>query len=163
MIAPPTRHTMHRRRFLELAAGTTALAAGCLGGPGDEGTPTPTATRTDTAPQRTVTGEVDETIEILNFRFLPQKPEVDPGARVKWVNSHVIDHRVQSAAFTAAMADWSFDSGTLRDGDAVASTFEEPGLYGFFCGAHGEEQNCGVVVVGDVSLEEPLPCESGML
>lgn len=153
---------MNRRRFLATASLTTTLAAGCLGGGTPEATPSPTATMTASAPQRTVAGEVDLTIEILNFRFLPQKPKVEPGTRVKWVNNHVIDHTVRSATFADGFADWEFDSGLLREGDAVAHTFDAAGIYGYFCGEHGEDENCGVVLVGDVALGEALPCESGM-
>jgi plastocyanin len=164
---------MHRRRFLAAAATTTPLLAGCTGGSGDGGdgsggggggaeatttaTPTPTETTTEGEP-------ADATVEIQLFRFGPQKVRIEPGQTVRWSNLQGTEHVVKSARFTDDATGWEFESEPFGQGESVTYTFEEQGIYTYFCGLHGEEQNCAVVLVGGMSYDaENLPCNEGSI
>lgn len=159
---------MDRRTFL--ATNATALAslsiAGCTGGGGDGGGETTTATPTPTETEASDGGDggsgsadTDGTFEALNFKWVPDVMEVEPGTTVTWLNSDVPAHSVVSASFSDQAASWDFDSGELQKGDTAEFTFEEEGPYHFKCGVHGESTGCGAVLVGLTELPGgKLPC-----
>lgn len=161
---------MQRRRFLAAAATATPFLAGCTGGDGGGdggdgdggGEPTTTATPTPT-PEPTEAEPADAEVQIELFRFGPQKTKIEPGQTVRWVNTQVAsEHTVKSAQFTDDATAWDFESEPFATDESVTYTFEEKGIYTYFCGLHGEEQNCAVVLVGGTSYEaENLPCNEG--
>lgn len=167
-----THDNITRRRLLQLT-GTTAAAglAGCGGGGGDDSgdgtaTDTPTATETATAtptatPTETASGTVsaDETVELQSLAFEPTRVEVDPGTSVGWVNRESTSHDVTSAQFHDAAASWDFSADLPSEGSTATHTFESEGIYEYECTIHGQDSMCGAVLVGDVSLEDDLPCE----
>lgn len=160
---------MRRRQFLAAASLTTPLLAGCTGGDGggggddgDEDTPSPTPTPTPTSTE----GEpADATVEIQLFRFGPQRVRIEPGQTVRWVNTQVnSEHVIESAQFTDEATAWEFESEPIAQDESVTYTFEEAGIYTYFCGIHGEEQNCAVVLVGGTDYDsENLPCNEGSI
>ena len=78
------------------------------------------------------------TIEIRNLRYSPERIEVSPGTRVRWVNRDPLEHT------TTASGQW--DSGLIpADGGTWEHTFATPGEYGYTCTPHPFMK--GVVVV----------------
>jgi plastocyanin len=96
-----------------LAAG--ALLVGCGGG--DEAEPS-TATAASTG-----------AIDIADFAFSPEEATVKAGSELTWTNA-------DDAAHTATADDGSFDTGTLKQGDAGNVTLDKPGTYTYFCRFH---------------------------
>jgi plastocyanin len=143
-----------RRGFLGIAVAGSVGLAGCGsdgggdGGGGDESPTTPSATRSGTV------------VEMRSTSFDPLRASVEPGTTVEWVNEDGFDHDVTAEQFHDVAADWDF-SEALAAGESTTYTFEEAGVYEYYCTIHGEENMCGAVLVGDVSLDQSLPCEDG--
>lgn len=122
---------------------------------------TPTRTPSETPTPTATPAAVAEVQATGSNTFDPVRVSVEPGDTVRWTNttSGTYDsHTIVSAQFTDGAADWSMDV-DLDGGEQVARTFDEAGIYEYFCDIHGEFQMCGVVLVGDVSLSADLPCE----
>ncbi|WP_227356061.1 cupredoxin domain-containing protein [Haladaptatus salinisoli] len=98
------------------------------------------------------------TVEMHQQTFDPVKNAVTPGTTVVWKNTSSVDHDVTSVQFHDTAEKWSFSTQTLRPDDSVVYTFDDAGIYEYFCSLHGEEM-CGAILVGDVSLDASLPCE----
>lgn len=98
------------------------------------------------------------TIEMKDEAFDPIRKTVAPGTTVVWKNTGSADHVVESVQFHDAADQWQFRTQTLRPGDSAVYAFDQEGIYEYYCGLHGEG-TCGVILVGDVSLPESLPCE----
>jgi plastocyanin len=167
------------RRTLLASLAASASLAGCLGGgsgaeptaattttPTETATATPTATETATStPTATPTAtpvpdDVETvTVELASSDFQPVRLSVDGPVRVEWVNRDGYPHNVKSAQFHDAATGWDYFSGNYGEGESASYVFTEPGIYEYFCTIHGTGAMCGVVLVGDVVLDEPLPCE----
>lgn len=162
---------MRRRTFVASATtvGTVALAGCAETGQGDEtetgttanagdaGTETTTATST---PAETPTFAAEPVVTVADFAFTPQVLRVLPGTEVTWRNEGNDTHTVQSEVFNPEVAtEWSFYSADLAVGGSVSHTFEDSGVYEYYCTAHGKTRMCGVVLVGDVEYSATLPCE----
>lgn len=77
------------------------------------------------------------------YRFLPPAIRVDPGTTVTW---EVADGTVHTVTAT----DESFDSGVFDGEDETWShTFEESGVFLYYCAPHRSLGQKGAVVVGD--------------
>lgn len=143
------------------------------------GTPTPTATEEDTgtetgtesptptdteSPTPTATAapsSVGATVTLRNYFFSPVRAAIAPGEAVKWKNESsgtYASHTVTSAQFNDNAEQWDFDR-RLGGGESVTHTFEDAGIYEYYCKLHGESRMCGVVLVGDATQEQSLPCE----
>jgi len=142
-----TRNPLARRELLTLTG--TALAVGLAGCGGGGGGSAGDSTTTEAA----------TTVEMANTSFAPLRASVDPGTTVEWVNQDAFGHDVVSATFHDAATAWEFESDTLGEGGTTGHTFEEEGIYEYYCSIHGQSNMCGVVLVGDVSLDAQLPCE----
>jgi len=120
------------------------------------------ATTRETTTTETSTSEPAEskTVALEGFAFNPVRAFVDPGTTVRWVNEDSAAHDVTSAQFHDAAESWDFSKG-LSGGASVSYTFESAGVYEYYCTIHGRSSMCGVIVVGDASLSDDLPCESG--
>lgn len=97
-------------------------------------------------------------IEMTDEEFDPVRTAVDPETTVVWKNVGTVDHALDSVQFHDVASDWQFRTQTLRPGDSAVYTFDDEGIYEYYCRLQGEDA-CGVVLVGDVSLSESLPCE----
>lgn len=126
-----------------------------------EETKTDQPTTTDSMDTPTSTPEPSEatTVDLDGFAFAPVRASIDPGETVRWVNRDSAGHNVTSAQFHDTAESWSL-SRSLSGGDSASHTFESPGVYEYYCTIHGESSMCGVVLVGDASLSNDLPCES---
>jgi plastocyanin len=136
-----------RRYLLSVVAASVPLA-GCSGstGGGNE-TSTPTASS-------------GTTVELVDRTFQPRTVTVSTGTEVTWTNEDSAPHTVTAAQFHDAAASWSFDERLAAD-ERVAHTFDAAGVYEYVCTVHGESSMCGAVLVGDASLDDPLPCAGG--
>ncbi len=128
-----------------IRAGGVALTgglAGCTGNGGDGG--------------GGAAEQSDITLQDTSFR--PVRTAVEAGTTVTWTNNDSIGHDVTATQFTDAAAEWSFEN-SVGAGESVSHTFEESGQYEYYCTIHGESAMCGVVLVGEGSVEGSLPCE----
>lgn len=177
--------SLDRRRLLRLsAAGLLGALAGCAESddanqatdgttptetaPGTatatESTETPTETDTPTeTPTETATATLPEstTVAVLNNYFSPIRESVAVGGTVTWSNQATgayTSHTITSATFHDSATAWEFDV-DISGGEEVSHTFQEPGIYEYYCRVHGESSMCGVVLVGDAELDQQLPCE----
>lgn len=111
----------------------------------------------------TVTGGDDSgkmaSVKLKDTSFTPMRLSVEPGTTVTWTNRDGYTHDVQSAQFHDTAASWDFYSGELSQGATAEHTFDSEGIYEYYCTIHGKSTMCGVVLVGDVSLDKRLPCE----
>ena len=80
-------------------------------------------------------------IFLLYKTFNPTQLSVKKGTTVTFINKDNADHTVTSTTKV-------FDSGTLRSGDSYTHTFNDVGLFYFFCNYHSSNsQEQGVIVV----------------
>lgn len=78
--------------------------------------------------------DLGSTVEIRVFQFTPSPLAVNPGTAVTWVNRDDIEHTV-----TAGLPDQPtgrFDLRLATPGASVRATFNEPGVYRYFCARH---------------------------
>ena len=95
---------------------------------------------------------MDATVIIPNGNFdvtgagfySPLNLEVPVGSTVTWVNDDSVPHNVQSMDETGAVIQL-FNSPPLNTGDRFEFTFEEAGVYNYFCSFH--PWRVGVVTV----------------
>jgi plastocyanin len=71
---------------------------------------------------------------------MPEELTIPTGATVVWINEERPKH-------TATADDGRFDSGDQRLGDSYAYTFNEPGIYPYFCRYHGDVGGVGMAGV----------------
>ncbi|MEZ5176166.1 MAG: PLDc N-terminal domain-containing protein [Acidimicrobiia bacterium] len=82
--------------------------------------------------------------------------EIGPGDEVEWLMVGDNPHNV-----FAADGSWQSDL-TMERGDRFRRTFDEPGVYPYFCTFHGDAEGggmAGYVIVGDVPAYEQLASE----
>ncbi|MFC7203953.1 plastocyanin/azurin family copper-binding protein [Haloferax namakaokahaiae] len=124
----------------------------------------PTETSSTTDSQTATTDDdptaADETVVAMeNVAFSPLRLSIDPGTTVVWENREGLSHNVRAQQFHDVATDWEFRSETVGRDGRIAYEFEREGIYEYDCGIHGSRAMCGVVLVGDVTFEETLPCE----
>lgn len=95
-----------------------------------------TATTIDLDPGASVpsadTSSADVTVRM--FQFTPTEFTIKAGESVTWINADRIDHTVTSGTPENPASDFDV---TLPDVGSTASvSFEEPGMYDYFCGIH---------------------------
>lgn len=105
-----------------------------------------------------VDGTEEETVTVLNgelengaqpFGFEPAAVRVAPGTDVTW--EWVDDGAAHSVTHEAD----AFDSGVRDDEDAAFThTFEEPGIYLYYCAPHRALEHKGAIIVGEIDDEE---------
>ena len=106
------------------------------------GTGHPTASVSN-APGSSVPG-----CEVTNECFIPHYVTVDVGGEVTWSNDDTAAHTVVSGT-PADGPDGTFDSSLIMPGTSFSYTFEDAGMYPYFCVVHPWME--GTVVVGDAS------------
>ncbi|MFQ5475717.1 MAG: plastocyanin/azurin family copper-binding protein [Nitrosopumilus sp.] len=73
-------------------------------------------------------------IESVGF-YLPLNLEIPKDTTVTWVNDDSVPHTVQSLDESGNVIDW-FNSAPLNTGDKFEYTFEEDGIYHYYCSFH---------------------------
>lgn len=93
---------------------------------------------------RTATTSVDNgvSVHVEGFCYLPTVLHAEAGETVSWTNLDRASHTV-----TGINGTWG-SSDQFGQDESVSFTFDEPGVYGYYCVLHGGM--VGVVVVGDV-------------
>lgn len=89
--------------------------------------------------------------------FDPVRTTVAPGTTVVWRHTRSTDHVVDSVQFHDAAEQWQFRTQSLGPDDSAVFAFDQGEIYEYYCGLQREE-TCGVILIGDVSLHDPLPC-----
>lgn len=135
---------MNRRTVLQAISVTTIpVVAGCMGEDGSD-------------------GSGDPVVEVHEQWVDPVQLSVDVGATVTWRNedSTVLpQHTLINQQIHEEATEWDFEATFEETGDEATYTFDEAGLYTYIEENAGEDCMCGGILVGDVSLNEPLPCE----
>lgn len=85
-----------------------------------------------------VDGEPAVVVPIREYRYAPDRIEIDAGTAVRWVN-------YDEAVHTATADDGSWNSGAIEQGRSWTAVFDRPGTYTYHCGPHPFMR--GVVVV----------------
>jgi len=67
--------------------------------------------------------------------YLPLNLEIPKGTSVTWVNDDSVPHNIQSLDAFGNVIDW-FNSPPLNTGDKFEFTFEESGVYNYYCSFH---------------------------
>lgn len=67
--------------------------------------------------------------------YLPLNLEIPADTSVTWVNDDSVPHNIQSLDETGNVIDW-FNSPPLNTGDRFEFTFEETGVYNYYCSFH---------------------------
>ena len=88
-----------------------------------------------------LSNSTETTARIEDCAFQPSVTYIEAGAKVTWRNDDVLDHTV-----TGANGSWG-DETNLTEGDTVSYTFEEEGVFPYYCAYH--PSMVGAVVVGD--------------
>ncbi len=128
-----------RRRALALTLGLGALAVLATGCDGDDA---------DAAPV------VD--IEMQDNRFEPETTRIDVGDTVRFSNVGAVDHNAidVDGAWSTGEALGGSRGDVLAPGEEAELTFDEPGLYTYYCSLHAPDDGStgmvGTLVVGDV-------------
>jgi plastocyanin len=68
-------------------------------------------------------------VTIDNFSFGPMQLEVPAGTQVTWINKDDVPHTVVSV-------DHKFKSRALDTDERFSFTFQDPGMYEYFCSVH---------------------------
>jgi plastocyanin/LysM repeat protein len=89
---------------------------------------------------RTSSASDGRQVEIQDNVFRPRMTTVQVGETLTWVNDGANEHTTTSDSDL-------WDSGTLRPGDDFSFTFEEAGIYTFYCEFHRSRGMVGSVVV----------------
>jgi plastocyanin len=103
-------------------------------------------------PTAVADGADGATVSAIDNLFTPSVVRIEPGGTVEWTMDGRTPHAVQAD-------DASWDSGDLRPGIEFAHTFDEPGVFTYFCKYHGAPGSgmAGTVLVGDA----PMPGAAG--
>jgi plastocyanin len=95
-----------------------------------------------------VSGEEGEastvTVSEIDYAFLPAEMTIPVGTTVIWANDEQPKH-------TATADDGLYDSGDQNFGDSYSYTFDEPGIYPYFCRYHGDVG--GVGMAGTITVD----------
>ena len=105
---------------------SAALGGGCHAGPGAH-----------------LTGSTATKVAIAGCLFSDTVTYVDPGETVTWTNEDAVPHTVTGAANS-----WGDDQILYRN-DKASYTFDDEGVYPYFCAFH--PSMVGAVVVGDAT------------
>ena len=76
--------------------------------------------------------------------YIPLNAQIKIGSTVVWVNDDVVPHTIQSLDDKGNIIGL-FNSAPLNTGERFAHTFDEPGVYNYFCTLH--PWRVGVVTV----------------
>lgn len=93
-------------------------------------------------------------VEIGDLSFIPDQIAVNVGDQVDWV--------AQTPEHTVTADDGAFDSNlfwdTVPQGERFSFTFDEPGVFRYYCGIHGGPGGAGmagIVVVSELTENQP--------
>jgi plastocyanin len=92
-------------------------------------------------------------VTVSNFTYTPNIVRINQGDTVTWSNNNGGQHNV-------AADDGTFNSGAVSTSFTYSHTFTTPGIYRYFCVAHGGAGGIGmsgqVVVLGTEKINLPF-------
>ena len=92
-------------------------------------------------------------VKVVDDEFSPKILRVEPGTTVIWESGGANNHNViaSDGSWQAISSDY-FEYGIITKGDQYEHTFEEPGVYEYYCPYHGTNSKgmVGTIIVGDV-------------
>ena len=115
------------------------LAGGCASDESSSGAPPEPDVELPEVPEDEfvdATGEDTVTIQARDNSFTPQYVTISPGTTVNF------DNRGRNVHNAIPVAEGAFDEVTTEEfepGDEVEVTFDEPGLYPYYCSLHGTQ------------------------
>jgi plastocyanin len=135
---------MRRRSGALVLAALVALVTVACGDDGDSDAADDAADLEDVVVIEGSEAEVDS----LDNSFNPQNIQVAPGTTVVWENKGRTDHDIVPAGEDQP-GEWGVDRSAFGPGDVYEHTFEEPGIYRYYCTLHGTDEAgmIGAVVV----------------
>ena len=99
-----------------------------------------------------------QVIRVVDDEFSPKVIRVEPGTTVIWESGGANDHNViaSDGSWQAISSDY-FEYGIITKGDQYEHTFNEPGVYDYYCPYHGTNNKgmVGIIIVGDVDYVPP--------
>ena len=102
-------------------------------------------------------------VKVVDDEFSPRVLRVDPGTTVIWESGGANNHNViaSDGSWQAISSDY-FEYGIITKGDQYEHTFNEPGVYEYYCPYHGTNNKgmVGTIVVGDVDYTETVEAVS---
>jgi plastocyanin len=86
-------------------------------------------------------------VNALDNSFMPENIQVTAGTEVVWTNKGRNEHN----ALHVDGDDWGVEVDDFQPGDVYSHTFDEPGVYRYYCSIHGSTDAgmIGTVVVTD--------------
>jgi plastocyanin len=86
-------------------------------------------------------------VDSLDNTFRAPNIEVKPGTKVVWTNQGRNDHDI----LPVEGEDWGAEVEAFQPGDVYEHTFDEPGVYNYYCSIHGTTTAgmIGAVVVAE--------------
>ena len=91
-------------------------------------------------------------VRVVDDEFSPKVLRVEPGTTVIWESGGANNHNViaSDGSWQAISSDY-FDYGIITKGDQYEHTFNEPGIYEYYCPYHGTNNKgmVGTIIVGD--------------
>ena len=104
-----------------------------------------------------------QVVRVVDDEFSPRVLRVEPGTTVIWESGGANDHNViaSDGSWQAISSDY-FEYGIITKGDQYEHTFNEPGVYEYYCPYHGTNNKgmVGTIVVGDVDYTETVEAVS---
>ena len=98
-------------------------------------------------------------IRVVDDEFSPKVINVPVGSTVVWESGGSNNHNViaSDGSWQAISSDY-FEYGIITKGDQYEYTFDEPGIYEYYCPYHGTNNKgmVGTVIVGDVEYSAPV-------
>ena len=98
-------------------------------------------------------GPEAQVVRVVDDEFSPKILRVEPGTTVIWESGGANNHNViaSDGSWQAISSDY-FEYGIITKGDQYEHTFEEPGVYEYYCPYHGTNSKgmVGTIIVGDV-------------
>ena len=92
-------------------------------------------------------------VKVVDDEFSPKVLRVEPGTTVIWESGGANNHNViaSDGTWQAISSDY-FEYGIITKGDQYEHTFDEPGVYEYYCPYHGTNDKgmVGTIIVGDV-------------
>ena len=105
------------------------------------------------------TGQEFVTVRVVDDEFFPKVINVPVGSTVVWESGGSNNHNVMASdgSWQAISSDY-FEYGVITKGDQYEHTFEEPGVYEYYCPYHGTNNKgmVGTIIVGDVEYTAPV-------
>jgi plastocyanin len=101
---------------------------------GDAGLSTSDGSSDESLPEDVVVIDTDPAeVTALDNSFRPENIEVPAGTEVVWTNKGRNEHNVLHVDGD----DWGVEVDDFRPGASYAHTFDEPGVYRYYCSIHG--------------------------